>query len=384
MMHLVARTLLTMTLLVWVQGAFGQSALPQQASAVSFGPDNQTPGTMLGAGGDLVLGIAYQNREGVVGMFEVTQERLFGTDEYLSLQLEGSRITQTLGLSLTDEDFMERPVSRTFRVNAFNVSADEKYGQRFGYSGADMSIAFERQLVAGFMQRIGLGLARNSIDLAAGMPVAVDNHVRVYGQDTDVVYAFGGIDVDRAEPGWMPERGWRVTSNLEVGQARDTGYAKLTVGGEVFQRLVAGTTLRAHAGIGLSAVAGDRDLPLFKTFRGGGIGSVRGFAAGTLGPVSAIPGSTEVAYIGGQSAWSAGLEAAWAVPTFERLKMAAFYDVGGVSGSSTPFDEKRSSVGIGLSWDSPLGPLSVFAAHPLDKRPSDRTEIIQVVYGVRF
>ncbi|MBP0484421.1 BamA/TamA family outer membrane protein [Sagittula salina] len=364
--------------------AFAQGLATDSPSRDAFGPDENAPGTMLGGGGDLAFGVAYGNLEGVVGMVEVTQDGLFGSDEDLRFHLEGSQYRQSLALALTDEDFLEQPLQRTIRLSGFNVDPNEDAGHQYGYAGADLSMTFVREASGGVSRQLGFGVAQYTIDMTATMPVAVTAHAATYGAVTDVAYAFGGVDVNRVEPGWMPGRGWRATVNLEIGQASTTGYAKLTFGGEAFGRLATHTVVRGHAGVGLSAVAGGNDLPLFKTYQGGGIGSVRGFVAGTMGPVSTIPGSTEVAYPGGQSAWSAGIELVQALTAVDGLKALAFYDLGGVSGSARPFDDRRSSVGLGLSWESPIGPLSVFAAKPLDDKPTDRTETVQVAYGVRF
>lgn len=382
---------LTLTLLAaaaGLSGAAAQTVLMQQdpvdAFGPEFGPDEATPGTMLGGGGELAFGISYGNAEGVMGVIEITQDGLFGSDEDLRFYLEGSRYTQSLGLSLTDQDFLERPLSRTIRLSGYNVDPNDEHGQQYGYSGLDLAMAFTRQVDGGMAQRLGIGVAQYSIEMTPVMPLAVTTHAATYGATTDVIYAFGGLDVNRVEAGWMPGSGWRATANLEVGQAKDTGYAKLTFGGEAFGRLATNTVVRGHAGMGLSAVAGNKGLPLFKTYHGGGIGSVRGYVPGTMGPVSTVPGSSDLAYPGGESAWSAGIELLQAVPAVDGLKALAFYDMGGISGTRSPFDDKRSSVGVGLSWDSPIGPLSVFAAKPLDDKPTDETETLQVSYGVRF
>lgn len=367
-----------------LSGAAAQTVINQQDPVDMFGPDKATPGTMLGGGGDLAFGIFYGNADGVTGMVEVTQDGLFGSDEDLRFRLEGSRHIQSLGLSLTDDDFMERPISRTISLNGYNVDASADYGRQFGYSALDLSVAFTRQVDGGVSQRIGFSVARYKIDVVPVMPVAVTSHVATYGDMTDVLNVFAGLDVNRAEAGWMPGQGWRATANLELGQAKKTGYAKLTFGGELFARLAADTVLRTHGGVGLSGTSGDKGLPLFKTYQGGGIGSVRGFTAGTMGRVSTIPGSTEVAYPGGESAWSAGIEIGQALPAVDGLKALAFWDIGGVSGTKNPFDDERSSIGVGLSWDSPIGPLSVFVAKPLNERPTDKTESIQVTFGVRL
>lgn len=349
-----------------------------------FGPDKATSATMLGGGVDLAFGVFYGNTEGVTGMIDVAQDGLFGSDEDLRFRFEGARYNRSLGLALTDDYFVERPISRTISLSGYDVDASADFGHQFGYSALDLSMAFTRQMDGGVAQRLGFGVARYSIDMVPVMPVAVTTHVTTYGAMTDVFNVFAGLDVNRVEPGWMPGQGWRGTANLELGQADNTEYAKLTFGGELFARLAAKTVLRTHGSIGLSATEGDKGLPLFKTYQGGGIGSVRGFAPGTMGRVSAIPGSTEVAHPGGDSAWSGGVEVVQALPAADGLKALAFWDIGGVSATKNPFDDQRSSVGVGLSWDSPIGPLSVFVTKPLNEQITDKTESVQFAFGVRL
>ena len=120
-------------------GLAAQSILNRQDQVEKFGPDKPAPITMLGGGGDLAFGIFYGNAAGVTGMAEVTQEGLFGSDEDLRFRVEGSRHIQSLGLSLTDDDFMERPIARTISLNGYNVDASADYGRQFGYSALDLS-----------------------------------------------------------------------------------------------------------------------------------------------------------------------------------------------------------------------------------------------------
>src|SRR4029453_2315241 len=109
----------------------------------------------------------------------------------------------------------------------------------------------------------------------------------------------------------------------------------------------------------------------------GGLGSVRGFDQGTLGPKD-VTGST----IGGapKITMNGELITPFPGPANDRtLRLFGFVDAGNVFGENekVSFSDLRASVGIGLSWISPLGPLRLAAAYPVRKFAGDRIQNMQ-------
>ena len=68
------------------------------------------------------------------------------------------------------------------------------------------------------------------------------------------------------------------------------------------------------------------------------------------------------------------------------LRLYGFTDVGNVFGEDerVRFGDLRASVGVGLAWISPLGPLRLAYAHPLRKEAGDRIQKIQFQIGTSF
>jgi len=68
------------------------------------------------------------------------------------------------------------------------------------------------------------------------------------------------------------------------------------------------------------------------------------------------------------------------------LRMYGFVDMGNVFGAdeSVTFDQFRSSVGVGISWISPMGPLRLAFATPLRKFDNDRIQNFQFQIGTSF
>jgi outer membrane protein insertion porin family len=111
---------------------------------------------------------------------------------------------------------------------------------------------------------------------------------------------------------------------------------------------------------------------------------VRGFDQGTLGPRD-VTGSS----IGGPRKITLNAEVITPFPgagNDRTLRMFGFVDVGNVFGESEKIDvgELRASVGVGLSWLSPIGPLRIAAAQPIRKKPGDRIQKLQFQIGTSF
>lgn len=127
---------------------------------------------------------------------------------------------------------------------------------------------------------------------------------------------------------------------------------------------------------------------------------VRGFAPAGLGPRDLTSGSFNDA-LGGSLYWGASVEAQtplYFLPKEIGIRLAAFADAGSlwsykgptswsVTGETLTVADTnaiRSSVGMGLIWDSPLGPLRFDLAYPLSKETYDRTQIFRFSGGTRF
>ena len=66
--------------------------------------------------------------------------------------------------------------------------------------------------------------------------------------------------------------------------------------------------------------------------------------------------------------------------------MFAFVDAGNVFGENDKYSisELRASVGVGISWISPVGPLRLGIANPIRKKVGDRIERFQFQIGTSF
>jgi outer membrane protein insertion porin family len=127
---------------------------------------------------------------------------------------------------------------------------------------------------------------------------------------------------------------------------------------------------------------------------------VRGFAPAGIGPRDITPGTTNDA-LGGTMFWGASVEAQtplYFLPKEVGIKIAAFADAGSlwnyksetswaVTGETLQVADSaavRSSVGMGVIWDSPLGPLRFDFAYALTKQSYDNTQFFRFSGGTKF
>jgi outer membrane protein insertion porin family len=137
---------------------------------------------------------------------------------------------------------------------------------------------------------------------------------------------------------------------------------------------------------------------------------VRGFQPAGFGPRDLTPFSNQDA-LGGSLFWATSLEVQtplFFAPKDFGMRLAAFADAGQLLDyrGPTTWAERgiimtcpnqpqtvvcygndsmiRSSVGVGLIWDSPFGPLRFDVAYALTKEPYDRTQIFRFGGGTKF
>jgi outer membrane protein insertion porin family len=139
---------------------------------------------------------------------------------------------------------------------------------------------------------------------------------------------------------------------------------------------------------------------------------VRGFAPNGIGPRDITVGTYNDA-LGGTKYWGASVEAQmpfWFLPKEVGIKGAIYADAGGLydyKGATQLFDNLppcstvpstnqcltvgadsssliRASVGVGLIWSSPFGPLRFDYAVPVSKSPYDRVQQFRFGGGTSF
>ena len=172
----------------------------------------------------------------------------------------------------------------------------------------------------------------------------------------------------------------------------DLRYYRMNYQLSHYQPLTKDLTLAGNFELGYGDSWGGKAYPFFKNFYVGGIGSVRGYESSSLGPIDSDGNSS-----GGRAALNFSLELLMPLPGADRtLRWFTFFDGGYSWGDSydtngnlkdpmkLSLSDLRYSVGVGVSWLSPLGPLKFSLAAPIGDKENDEIERFQFQIGTGF
>ena len=125
----------------------------------------------------------------------------------------------------------------------------------------------------------------------------------------------------------------------------------------------------AHGQIGYIQPNGGHAIPLYERYRLGGIYSIRGFKAYSVGPKDPVTGSV----VGGDKDLIFNFEAIFPLSKEIKLKGVVFFDAGNAWDVGEPYkiSDLRTSVGAGLRWFSPIGPLRIEWGYVLKTREGE-------------
>jgi outer membrane protein insertion porin family len=335
-------------------------------------------------GGEFRAGLWYSSDDGPQGSVTLLRENILASDADLRFGLEGSAYKAGLMAGLTIPSVFGAALSQDIVLHSYVSRTRPELADDVAYRGAELSSLFGKDFGNGLTLRAGPGYQIIHVDPAGALPVALSQYLAVNGTTARGGYGSVHVALDRAEAVDRPQRGYRLFAGAEAGQLGDTSYSKLTFSGDAYGRIGDALSIHAKARVGRGYAAGGKALPLFKNFTNAGMSDLRGFAAGGLGPTSAIPGTARLSHVGGDTAFFGSIEMAHPLRSDDSLHVLGFVDIGSISDGSDPFAQMRQSVGLGLEWHSPIGPLQVALSKPVRRQVTDKTETLQVAFGLDF
>jgi outer membrane protein insertion porin family len=334
--------------------------------------------------GMLTLGAGFSSAEKVTFSFGIQQDNVFGSGQNLGLQVSTSKFNQYYVINTTDPYFTEDGVSRTFEF--YHRSSKPYIEQGGNYRMVTSGLGLRFGLPFSELDRVFVGAAAESTELVPG--------TNMLGVHADLCQKFGCVAKNiPVTMGWAkdsrdsylnPNNGKFIRLNSELGSMGDARYAKFGAQYQQYIPITKQYTFAFNADLGLGKGLQGQVLPFYKNYYSGGLGSVRGFEQGTLGPRD-ITGPV----IGGAKKLTFNSEFLMPFPgagNDRSLRLYGFYDMGNVYGEFEKMNMSllRTSYGVGLSWVSPMGPLRFAWARPGRAFAGDRIQRLQFQIGTSF
>lgn len=333
----------------------------------------------------------------------ITERNFLGRGQFIKFSAGGGKNSRDFSFSFTEPYFLGRRIAAGFDI----------FRQTRKYDHYDSDIT-------GGTIRFGLPITDN-----ISTQVAYNLSQEEYNLSDDCVDVNGALDPSRcnvsiaildgiADSPWIkssvsgtlvyntiddmksPHAGIYANFTTEVaGLGGDAKFVKVSGRGTYYQTLSEELDIVAllSAGGGHVQGFGDDGLRVFDHFKSNDR-MIRGFEYNGIGPVDTGTGE----HLGGTTYFNATAEAQFPIPVVPEsfgLRGAVFADAATLYGSKiettppvnfgTSTDMQwRASVGIGLLWASPFGPLRIDYAIPVAKQDTDNTQEFNFGISTRF
>jgi outer membrane protein insertion porin family len=293
-----------------------------------------------------------------------------------------------LVLGSTNPYFTEDGVSRTLNIYYTTSKSLNNFAEVYEFAREGASVTFGVPIAEYDRVFIGAGYERTRITSTKGVPPAFFNYAENYGRNSVAIPITVGWSNDSRNNPLSPTAGQFKRLSLALSPAGDARYATLnTQYQRYFPLWNSKFTLMVNGDLSWGESLDSKPYPVFKNFYAGGLGSVRAFEGGSLGPADNFGQRS-----GGNLKLNLNTEFYFPVPgsgNDKTFRIFAFADAGNVWNTDSDYesvglDSLRSSAGLGLSWISPVGPLKLSWGQPLRKFRGDRIERFQFQIGTSF
>jgi outer membrane protein insertion porin family len=345
----------------------------------------------------------FDSYQSLFGNFTLGNTNLFGGGESLILNAQVGFLFQNYSISYTEPWFLDIPLSV-----GMQLFDNKEYLLSFNQSSAGFTLTTTYPLTdLGFKKlgpfslkdiTAGLGYTFQSVGITGLNQFTTFDIARYHGYTQTSVFTptFRRFTVDNPID---PRTGTVTTLSTEFGGLGGTNsFIKGVAHFRYFYPFLKSQTLGTFVlsqgvtfGIGTNLNGGTGgELPLYERFFPGGVGGpgdVRGYQLYSLGPQVTIfsqNGQPEsVQDVGGSKELLLSNEITFPILSGLGIRGVIFSDAGQAFRlkDSLAIDQLQASIGIGLRWKSPFGPLAVDIAFPLNPRPADQSTVFEVGAG---
>jgi len=334
--------------------------------------------------GNIQIGAGYSSASKLSLSGSISQENVFGSGNYLGIQVNTASTGRSLGVTTVDPYFTVDGVSRAIDVFYRTVKPINNLGEEYEFASYGGSVKFGVPFSEDDTVFFGIGYETTRITTRTGLPNSYWLFREQFGASAMSIPLTIGWKKDNRDSVITPTAGAMKRVNLEMSPVGDSRYTIANLQYQEFFPLGRKFSLMINGEFAYGKGLGGRPYPIFKNFYGGGLGSVRVFEPGTLGPVD-VTGS----YTGGNRKFNLNTEFYVPVPgsgNDKSFRLFGFLDAGNVWGQDEKLDfqDVRASAGVGISWLSPMGPLRLSYGSPIRKKSTDRIERFQFQIGTAF
>src|SRR5450830_293065 len=356
--------------------------------------------------GNIMIGAGFSQTDKLSLTGSISQENAFGSGNTVGIEVNTSSRYRTIAVSQTNPYFTDDGISRTYEVFLRTIRPSAYTTGDYRVKTIGGSVKFGVPFSELDRVFFGVGIENTKVDTDSSSPSLYRQYVRDFGSGTgakgcDVVNdGTCGIGTatttsfpltvawqrDSRDSALVPTKGVYQRANLEVSGIGTLQYYRATYQHQYFQPFWSNAaTLAWNGEVDYGKGFGGKPYPIFKNYYAGGIGTVRGYEASSLGNLKDQYGDS----MGGASRLVANVELQFPFPGSGQdrsLRWFTFVDGGNVfaDGERIKINDLRYSTGFGISWISPIGPLKLSYGKPLNIKAGDKSQNFQFQLGTGF
>ncbi|HEY8331136.1 MAG TPA: outer membrane protein assembly factor BamA [Pseudomonas sp.] len=359
--------------------------------------------------GSVTASVGFAQSAGLILGGSISQSNFLGTGNKVNLGLTRSEYQTRYNFAFTDPYWTEDGVSLGYNMFYRTTDYDDYDVDFTSYSVDSLGAGINLGYPVSETSRLNYGLSVQQDDISPGT-YAVDEIRDFVDQEGDSYTNFKGSigwSESTLNRGMFATRGHSQSLSGEITlPGSDLSFYRMEYNGQVFTPLWGKDyAMRFHTRLGYADSYGSTsELPFYEHYYAGGFGSVRGFEDNSLGPRStpaAADPDPESDAFGGNVLVQGGAELLFPMPFVKdqrSLRTVLFWDVGNVfdtncssaqearseSGCDLGLSDMASSVGVGLTWLTAMGPLSFSLGMPVMKPDEADTQVFQFSLGQTF
>lgn len=333
--------------------------------------------------GELSFGAGFSTADGPLGDVRLAERNLLGRGQSVVANFTISGRRQDIQLSFTEPYLFDRELAAGFDI--FRTQTDFQSESSFDETSIGGTLRAAYPLTERLRHGVRYTLRQDEIE-------NVGNNASVFIQAEEGKRTTSSVGhtltYDIRDTRFLPSEGYILRLDQDVaGLGGDNRFLRNEARADVYYAFFPDVVLNLGGGVGYIFGFAGEDVQLANRFFLGG-SSLRGFRAAGVGPRDTATDDS----LGGNVYYVGTAEMRFPIGLPEELRMfgRAFVDAGtlteiDVNGPTlTDSGDLRVGAGVGLSWLSPLGPLSIDFSQAVRKDDRDETESFRISFGTRF
>ena len=328
--------------------------------------------------GNIQLGGGYGSYGGFMLSVGVNDRNIFGSGINVGVKAEKSQRSNNYSFNIANPRLNDSDFSGNFSI----FYSDFEYNDYTTHSdGVTLGTGHRfSRYISGFMS-----YTYSNVDYRdANLSLYTEDQQRFFESYAKSALSVG-MSFDNTDDYYVAREGWAISESLErAGLGGEANYVKsrtqLSKYNGLDEWLGFDLIFRYKARYNLVRDTGY--LPLAERFYMGGLGSVRGYESYSM-PYYRNEASGENVRVGGKQTFSHNVEFSFPLAPKAKMRLTTFLDWGWI-GTSSLSEFSRGGYGMQLEWFSPMGPLQLVFANPINPEDDDRISHFEFTIGQRF